>query len=156
MELNPDDLAPADRYKLLIGCIVPQPIAFVSTVSPWRSTAGRSPAPPSRCRMARASWSWSGLTPAPCTVVKPPRVAESPFAFECETVQVVRTNPGQPGGGNVVIGRVVHVHLRDDLVDERLHVDYEVLRSIGRMGGLGYTTTRDRFEMPMGRGALTD
>jgi flavin reductase (DIM6/NTAB) family NADH-FMN oxidoreductase RutF len=33
MELDPLSLAPADRYKLLIGCIVPRPIAFVSTVS---------------------------------------------------------------------------------------------------------------------------
>jgi flavin reductase (DIM6/NTAB) family NADH-FMN oxidoreductase RutF len=50
-----------------------------------------------------------GLSPVPSRVVKPPRVAESPWAFECETVQVIRTNPGVPGGGNAVIGRVVHV-----------------------------------------------
>ena len=34
MELDPAALKPEDRYKLLIGCIVPRPIAFVSTVSP--------------------------------------------------------------------------------------------------------------------------
>ncbi len=95
-----------------------------------------------------------GLTPAPSTVVQPPRVAESPFAFECETTQVIRLDPGAPGSGNLVLGRVVHVHLRDGLVNERFHADYAVLRSIGRMGGLGYCTTRDRFEMPMGRAAL--
>lgn len=33
MELTPQDLAAADRYKLLIGLIVPRPIAFVSTIS---------------------------------------------------------------------------------------------------------------------------
>src|SRR5215468_11478699 len=33
MELDPAAISPADRYKLLIGCIVPRPIAFVSTVS---------------------------------------------------------------------------------------------------------------------------
>ncbi len=97
----------------------------------------------------------TGLTPAPSRVVTPPRVAESPFAFECRTVQVVRTNAGQPGAGNIVIGQVVHVFLRDDLVDERFHVDPERLLAIGRLGGLGYCTTRDRFEMPMGRAALT-
>ena len=95
-----------------------------------------------------------GLTPAPSRVVTPPRVAESPFAFECETIQVVRTNPGAPGGGNIVIGRVVHVFVRDDLVDERLHVDPAALAAIGRMGGLGYCRTQDRFEMPMGKEAL--
>ena len=67
---------------------------------------------------------------------------------------MIRTNPGVPGGGNVVIGRVVHVFVRDDLVDERLRVDPARLAAIGRMGGLGYCTTRDRFEMPMGREAM--
>src|SRR5688572_14692599 len=34
MELDPAQLAPPDRYKLLIGGIVPRPIAFVSSCSP--------------------------------------------------------------------------------------------------------------------------
>lgn len=34
MEIDPLTLAARDRYKLLIGAIVPRPIAFVSTVSP--------------------------------------------------------------------------------------------------------------------------
>lgn len=34
MELDPAALAASDRYKLLIGLIVPRPIALVSTVSP--------------------------------------------------------------------------------------------------------------------------
>jgi flavin reductase (DIM6/NTAB) family NADH-FMN oxidoreductase RutF len=76
------------------------------------------------------------------------------MAFECETVQVVRTNPGSPAGGNVVIGRVVHVFVCDDLINERFHIDPTLLDAVGRMGGLGYTRTRDRFELPMSREAL--
>ena len=34
MEIDPLSLSVADRYKLLIGCVVPRPIAFVSTISP--------------------------------------------------------------------------------------------------------------------------
>src|SRR5271169_5408516 len=34
MELDPLALSQPDRYKILIGCIVPRPIAFVSTISP--------------------------------------------------------------------------------------------------------------------------
>lgn len=34
MEINPEDLTIAERYKLLIGGIVPRPIALVSTISP--------------------------------------------------------------------------------------------------------------------------
>lgn len=34
MILHPDDLAPRDLYKLLIGMIVPRPIALVGSISP--------------------------------------------------------------------------------------------------------------------------
>ena len=94
-----------------------------------------------------------GLTPEPGRVVRGPRVRESPIAFECRTLQVIRTNPGQPAGGNIVIGRVVHEFVRDDLINSRLHVDQR-FGAIGRMGGKWYCTTRDRFEMEMGRNAL--
>jgi flavin reductase (DIM6/NTAB) family NADH-FMN oxidoreductase RutF len=75
-------------------------------------------------------------------------------AFECRTVQVIRTNPGQPGGGNVVLGRVVHVHVRDDIVDARWRADPDALAAVGRMGGDSYCFTRERFELPMGLAAL--
>ncbi len=34
MDVNPDELTQSERYKLLIGAIVPRPIALVSTVGP--------------------------------------------------------------------------------------------------------------------------
>ena len=34
MHAAPEELSASERYKLLIGCIVPRPIALVSTVSP--------------------------------------------------------------------------------------------------------------------------
>ena len=212
MELNPNDLSQPDRYKLMIGCIVPRPIAFVSTISPqgrlnlapfsFFNGVGSNPmtilfCPANRpddgqekdtlrnCKprveggvgqfvvnaasevyrrrvaaaaepleYGRSEFELVGLTPAPSRVVQPPRVAESAYAFECETITVVRTNPGAPGGGNVVIGRVVHIYVRDDVVNDRMHVDPDRLLNIARLGGLGYCTTHDRFEMPMGRRAL--
>lgn len=96
----------------------------------------------------------AGLTMSASRVVRPPRVAESPVAFECRTVQVIRTNPGQPAGGNIVIGRVAHIYVADGAINERFHVDPAVLDTIGRMGGLEYCTTRERFAMPMGKKAL--
>src|SRR5690606_28764684 len=80
----------------------------------------------------------TGLTPAPSVKVAPPRVAESPIAFECETMQVIRTNPGAVGGGNIVLGRVVYVHAADPLpgeaplVNERFHVNPDGLAAFGR------------------------
>jgi hypothetical protein len=49
---------------------------------------------------------------------------------------------------------VVHVYVRDDVMNERLHADPSRLRAIGRLGGLGYCRTRERFEMPMGLASL--
>ena len=212
MEINPAELAVRDRYKLLIGCIVPRPIAFVSTISldgklnlapfsffngvgsnpltvlfcPANSSDGSEKDSLKNCkpegeggtgefvvnaateqyatRVAAAAepmaygdseFDLTGLTPATSTMVKPPRVAESPVAFECRTVQIVRTSPGAPAGGNIVIGEVVHIFVRDELINDRHHIDPAGLAAIGRMGGQGYCTTRDRFDMPMGSDALS-
>lgn len=213
MDLRPEDLPPRDRYKLMIGCIVPRPIAFVSTISldgrpnlaPFSFFSGIGSDPmtllfcPSNapdggekdtlrnCKPVaeggqgqfvvnasiedyarevaacgeplppdQSEWDLARLESAPSRRVKPARVARSPWAFECETIQVVRTNPGVPSGGNVVIGRVVHVHLDDAIVVPTLRIDPDRLRAIGRMGGFGYTRTRERFELPPDRSALRE
>ncbi|TAM56368.1 flavin reductase family protein [bacterium] len=59
----------------------------------------------------------AGVTAAPSLDVAPPRVAESPVSFECVTHRIVELGD-EPGGGHLVIGRVVRVHLADDLFDE--------------------------------------
>ena len=48
----------------------------------------------------------AGLTPVAGVRVNAPRVAESPAHLECVLDQIVRV-----GNGNVVIGRVVHIHV---------------------------------------------
>jgi flavin reductase (DIM6/NTAB) family NADH-FMN oxidoreductase RutF len=212
MEIDPSAIAQPDRYKLLIGCIVPRPIAWVSTVSPdgksfnlapfsFFNGVGSNPMTLLFCpankadgsekdtlrnckpaeeggagefvvniandalsrQMAASSeplphgeseFELTGLTMAPSVMVMPPRVAEAPASFECRTVQVIRTNPGQPAGGNIVIGRVVHVFVRDHLIDQRYRLNADALDAIGRMGGLMYTRTRERFELPMGKEAM--
>jgi flavin reductase (DIM6/NTAB) family NADH-FMN oxidoreductase RutF len=98
----------------------------------------------------------SELTPIPCEMIKPPRVKESPVCFECETMQVIRTNPGKPAGGNVVLGRVLRVHVEDSLLNDRLHTDQESLDLVGRMGGLRYCFTRERFDLRPGKTANND
>ncbi len=86
-----------------------------------------------------------GLTPIVGTKVLAPRVAESPISFECVTHAVHRFAPGIPAGANMVIGRVVAVHLAAGIADQRMHIDAALLDAVGRMGGHDYCTTRDRF-----------
>jgi len=101
-----------------------------------------------------SEFEFSGLTPEPSVRVRAPRVAESLLSFECRTLQVIRTNPGAPDSGNIVIGEVVGVVAAPGLVNERHHVDAGMLDAIGRMGGNTYCTTRERFDMPRGAAAL--
>jgi len=101
-----------------------------------------------------SEFEFAGLTTAPGRLVKAPRLAQSPISFECKTTQVIRTNPGEHGGGNIVIGEVVWIHVDERIVDERMAIDPNLLQAIGRMGGAEYCTTQDRFTLPRGRAAL--
>ncbi len=101
-----------------------------------------------------SEFSLSGLTQAPSAKVAAPRVLEAKVSFECKKQQVVRLNPGVVAGGNVVIGEVIWIHVDDAIIDERKRIDPAKLQAVGRMGGLGYCTTGEYFEIPSGRAAL--
>ncbi len=60
----------------------------------------------------------AGLTPAPARLVAAPRVAESPVNFECKVSDIVnlRSHLGVPAAAWLVIGEVVAVHIRNDLL----------------------------------------
>ena len=86
----------------------------------------------------------AGLHAAPSSVVKPPRIAESPASLECKewgTLQI--------GGNRVVIGLIRRLHLRDELFDaEKRRIHTEKMTTIGRMASPHwYCRTTDRFEM---------
>lgn len=102
----------------------------------------------------QSEFDFAGLTTVPSLKVKPPRIAESPIAFECRTLQVVRTAPGRSLSGNIVIAQAVHAWVDGALVDERMRVDQDALRTIGRVGGPNYVSTRDLFSFPRGEEAL--
>jgi flavin reductase (DIM6/NTAB) family NADH-FMN oxidoreductase RutF len=89
----------------------------------------------------------AGLTTLPSTKIKPPRIAESPVAFECERFMNIDLGIDR----TLVIGRVLAVHVRDDCVLDaaRCHIDNAKLDLIGRLHGAGwYSRTRERFDMP--------
>ena len=85
-----------------------------------------------------------GLTIAPSSVVKPPRIGEAPASLECRewgTLQI--------GENRLIIGLVKRVHVREELVDrETLRIRGERFHVVGRMASPNwYCRTRDRFEM---------
>ncbi len=96
----------------------------------------------------------AGLTPAPCRLVKAPRVKESPISFECKHFQTVMVPCDTAGSmNNLVIGRVVGVHIADDVISPSGKLDILKIRPLARMGYLDYTSVTDVFEL---RHATTD
>lgn len=88
----------------------------------------------------------AGLTALASVKVKPPRVAESPAAYECELVQIVRLGEG-PLAGNLIVGKVVMIHCDDRLYNGG-RIRHQDLKAIGRMEGAWYARTSDAFELP--------
>lgn len=77
----------------------------------------------------------AGLETAPSTHVTPPRIADSPVAFECTTLSTLVTGPQQC----IVVGRIHAIHIDDALMTDpaRGHVDTAALDLIARLGGAG-------------------
>lgn len=88
----------------------------------------------------------AGLRTVPSLKVRPPRIADSPVAFECSSLATVVTGPRQM----TVIGRVLCGHIADKLVldAERGHIDTPNLGLVGRMHGSGwYSRPGELFQM---------
>jgi flavin reductase (DIM6/NTAB) family NADH-FMN oxidoreductase RutF len=187
-----------DLERLLVGVILPRPIAFVSTLgvdgvanlAPFSFFTAVCPRPPVICfcnsirtrdgskkdtlrnveatgefvvnvvsedfaaQMVACSGDYppevsefdiSGLTRVASDLVKPPRVKESRVQMECRLLQVVTVST-EPGGGSLVMGEVLRFHV-DDSVWADGKVDPDKLRPIGRMGGITYVRTTDRFAL---------
>ena len=84
-----------------------------------------------------------GLTAAPSRLVRPPRIAEAPVAFECRLSEKLETN-----SRHIFIGEVLCLHARDELIDtERWRVRLQNYFPVARFGASFYIRTRDRFAM---------
>jgi flavin reductase (DIM6/NTAB) family NADH-FMN oxidoreductase RutF len=196
MQIDPATAPAQSVYKLLIGCVVPRPIAWVSTVgvdgvnnlAPFSFFMAICNEPPTvafssgpraadrkdTARNAEASGEFvvnvvddalaermnlssgeyppevdecalTGLTPAPGVKVKAPRILEAPISLEC---RVTRILPVGKGPHNLVIGEIVHFHVRDDVYDATTgRIDIHRLKPVGRLAGHQYTHVHDIFEM---------
>ena len=87
----------------------------------------------------------AGLTPAASDLVKAPRVAESPVNMECKLQQVIPLGQGVHEHG-LVIGEVVLMHVRDDILNGH-RVNHHILKPTGRLAGSMYCHTSEVFEM---------
>ncbi|MBS0663815.1 MAG: flavin reductase family protein [Verrucomicrobia bacterium] len=87
-----------------------------------------------------------GIAATPSTHVRPPRVAAAPVAFECRLDRFVHVGEG-PLAANVVFGRILAAHVRDDVLGANGKPDSARLDLVGRLGGEAYTLTRETFSL---------
>ena len=197
--LDPAQLGQVAMYKLLIGGVVPRPIATVSTISPDGNTNfapfsfynAVSSDPPclsvsitrnsqgekkdtlrnieatgefvvnatpvslaQAINQASAEYPYgvsefekTGLTAAPSLKIKPPRIAESPLSFECVLHGKMELGTGQQGSSTLVVGRIVAVHVSENLYKDG-KIDLQALHPLSRLGGIQYGQTTGIFELP--------
>jgi flavin reductase (DIM6/NTAB) family NADH-FMN oxidoreductase RutF len=194
--IDPSEPDPQSVYKLLIGSVVPRPIAWASTISregtrnlapfSFFTVASRNPPmlcislgprssedapskdtlgnveetgefvinivslslsnnvyesskshPPETDEFERA-----GLTPAPCEVVRAPRVGETGVSMEHLLDRVLPL-----GSDHLVIGRMVRFHVRHELYNNG-RIDIPALDPLGRLAD-SYTKVETIFELPV-------
>lgn len=88
------------------------------------------------------------VTKASCIEAPGPRVAESPIQFECEHVQTIRIPTGNDVSTvDLVIGKVSHVHIADDIIQSNGKLDILKVKPIARLGYYDYTVINEIFEM---------
>jgi flavin reductase (DIM6/NTAB) family NADH-FMN oxidoreductase RutF len=199
LEITPGNLEWKDSYKLLVGSILPRPIAFVTTIddsgivnaapfsfftaicadpmlicfSPMRrGTDGKKKDTLANIEETKefviniVSEDWiekmnicateftaeideleiAGLEKENSQIVKPPRVKESKVHLECSLYQVLHFGE-LAGAGSLVIGKVEHVHVAEELF-ENGRINTNKLKPVGRMAGQMYTKPLgDVFEL---------
>jgi flavin reductase (DIM6/NTAB) family NADH-FMN oxidoreductase RutF len=77
-----------------------------------------------------------GLTRAPSTKVRPPRVAESPASLECRLFQIVK-HGDRPSHANYIIGEIVHIHAAESILTDSAP-DVTKIEHVARLGGAWY------------------
>lgn len=90
----------------------------------------------------------AGLEKLESHIVKPPRVKGSPVQFECRYHQTVRLpGNGVMGTADIVIGRVVGIHIDDAFITADGLVDVLKAKPIARLGYYDYCAIDSTFEM---------
>jgi flavin reductase (DIM6/NTAB) family NADH-FMN oxidoreductase RutF len=185
-------------YRLLIGSVVPRPIAWVSSMNsqgqsnlaPFSFFNAISPDPPylifsvtyksggrekDTLRNIReigefvvntvSEWvvepmhqssaeydsnidemSTLNLTPVKSTKIRPYRVKESPIQFECVVEKIVALGEPKIGSANLVIGRIVMMHVWDEAVSDG-NIIIEKILPVARLGGRLYGRVDGLFEL---------
>ena len=90
-------------------------------------------------------FSITGIHWLPSKKIKPYRILEAKIAFECTLERIVTVSEG-PDAGNLILGRIQLVHVRDGLLKNDREVDWFELDVLGRLSGNRYCAVRSVIE----------
>jgi flavin reductase (DIM6/NTAB) family NADH-FMN oxidoreductase RutF len=117
---------------------------FVVNIVPWRLRMAMN-LTSTVLAHGQSEFELAGLTEVQSSLVRPPRVSESPAALECKVCDIIAL-PHRPGGrrSHAVFGEVVAVHIDDNCIRDGI-VDTLRLGPMARLGGFEYTVV-ERIE----------
>ena len=89
----------------------------------------------------------ANLTPISCELIKPKRVKEAKAHFECEMVHHYFLEDHKNGGACIVIGKVVMMHISDEILLENFRIDLDKYRPVARLAGSNYSKMGEIFSI---------
>lgn len=92
----------------------------------------------------------ANLTPIACEMIKPKRVKEAKAHFECEMVHHYFLEDHKNGGACVVIGKVLMIHIDDQILSDNYRIDLEKYRPVARLAGSNYSKLGEIFSIKRG------
>jgi flavin reductase (DIM6/NTAB) family NADH-FMN oxidoreductase RutF len=87
----------------------------------------------------------AGLTPLDALYIQPKRVKESPVHFECEMVHHYFTENHKNGGACIIIGRVLTMHIDDNILSENNRINLDTYKPVARLAGSNYSKLGEIF-----------
>ena len=92
-----------------------------------------------------SEFDFADVNSKPATIVKPPLVAESPVSLECELVHHYNLENHKNGGSTIIIGRIIHFHINEDILLDNFHIDLTKYQPISRLAGANYAKLGELF-----------
>lgn len=93
-------------------------------------------------------FAFAKLTLEPGDSINAPRVAESPMHLECLVHDIIALPDAHDGTSNdMVLGKVIGIHIQDDVLDNKGLIDLKKLRPLARLGYMDYTVVDNFFRL---------
>ncbi len=89
----------------------------------------------------------ANLTPISSDLIKPMRVAEAKAHFECEMVHHYFLEDHTNGGACIVIGKVLMMHVADEILMENYRINLEKYKPVARLAGSNYSKMGEIFSI---------